>query len=897
MLPAKISNIVRRPKHHRRVRSALALGFGVLALGLSRRALAQGVTEFPLPGVAEPQVIVSGPDGNLWFTELLGRIGRMTPAGSVTEFTIPTSGSGPQGISAGPDGALWFAEGFGNRIGRVTTAGAFTEFPLPTAGSSPQGIAVGPDAALWFTESRGNRIGRITTAGAITEFTIPTASTAPNFIAAGPDGNLWFTERGKNKIGRVTTAGVFAEFSIPTANAFPEGIAAGPDGNLWFAENSGGHIGRITPAGTITEFPLPAPTRVFQLTAGSDGNLWFPEFDNNKIGRITTAGVVTEFLILTAAAGPYGIASVPSPSGDLWFTEFRTDQIGRFVIGGQPPPQIDAEFPVPGAALVEELAAGPDGNLWFTEVGKIGRFTPAAAVTEFTIPTPGSNPQGICAGGDGALWFTESSGNKIGRIDTAGGITEHPLPSASSAPQGIAPGPDGALWFAETSGNRIGRITTAGAISELPVPTAGSGPQRIVAGPDGALWFTEHNKNIVGRATTAGAFQEFPIPTPGTFPEDVAAGADGNLWFSENSGHKIGRVTPAGAVTEFPLPSSTRVFHLAAGPDGNLWFTEFDANKIGRITAAGGITEFLIPTTDSGPYGIAAREDGNLWFSEFRATQIGRVGVGTPTLAVSSVAPTSGPASGGTSVTAAGSGFAADATLQLGLSPARNTQITGSTQASGLAPPLAPGLLHNVVVTNPASGAFGWIPNGWLADFLDVPGSHPFHGFVERVLRDGVASGCGGGNYCPTAAATRAQMAVFLLRSKNGAAYTPPPATGTVFLDVPAGSFAAAWIEALAAAQVTGGCGGGNYCPGSPVTRDQMAVFLLRTLEGPAYTPPACATPVFADVPCSSGFARWIDELAARGITAGCGGGDYCPASPVTRGQMAVFLVTTFGLP
>jgi hypothetical protein len=76
-----------------------------------------------------------------------------------------------------------------------------------------------------------------------------------------------------------------------------------------------------------------------------------------------------------------------------------------------------------------------------------------------------------------------------------------------------------------------------------------------------------------------------------------------------------------------------------------------------------------------------------------------------------------------------------------------------------------------------------------------------------------------------------------------------------------------------------------------------MAVFLLRTAGGPTYVPPACVTPTFSDVPCSSPFARWIEELARRGITAGCGSGLYCPSTPVTRGQMAVFLTTTFGLP
>ena len=113
---------------------------------------------------------------------------------------------------------------------------------------------------------------------------------------------------------------------------------------------------------------------------------------------------------------------------------------------------------------------------------------------------------------------------------------------------------------------------------------------------------------------------------------------------------------------------------------------------------------------------------------------------------------------------------------------------------------------------------------------------------------------------------------------------------------MPCSSPFAKWINELALRGVTGGCGGGNYCPGTAVTRDQMAVFLLVTKEGASYNPPACVTPTFPDVPCSSGFAKWINELARRGITGGCGGGNYCPTAPNTRGQMAVFLVATFGL-
>jgi hypothetical protein len=75
-----------------------------------------------------------------------------------------------------------------------------------------------------------------------------------------------------------------------------------------------------------------------------------------------------------------------------------------------------------------------------------------------------------------------------------------------------------------------------------------------------------------------------------------------------------------------------------------------------------------------------------------------------------------------------------------------------------------------------------------------------------------------------------------------------------------------------------------------------MAVFLLVTKEGSAFSPPACTTPVFDDVPCSSPFSPWINELAARGISGGCSAGMFCPGNPVTREQMSVFLSTTFGL-
>ena len=179
--------------------------------------------------------------------------------------------------------------------------------------------------------------------------------------------------------------------------------------------------------------------------------------------------------------------------------------------------------------------------------------------------------------------------------------------------------------------------------------------------------------------------------------------------------------------------------------------------------------------------------------------------------------------------------------------------------------------------------------------FWDVPSTDPFYADICIIAADGITAGCGFGNYCRDAAALRKQMAVFVLKAREGSSYTPPPAEG-IFTDVPASDPFAPWIEELYHRGVVAGCGDGTtYCPEDPVLRQQMAVFLLKTLLGSDYTPPACVG-IFGDVPCASPFAVWIEDLYTRSIAAGCGGGNYCPGNPTTRGQLAVFLAKTFGL-
>ena len=605
-------------------------------------------------------------------------------------------------------------------------------------------------------------------------------------------------------------------------------------------------------------------------------------------------------------------------------------------LAGVAPAQTITEFPVPTAnSEPGGITAGPDGNVWFTEfdTAKIGRITPAGTITEFPIAAS-SNPEMIALGSDGNLWFPEITANKIGRITPTGDFVDFPILTPSASVIGIAAGPDGNLWFVLAQASKIGRITTAGVVTEFPVLSPGI-LFHIAAGPDGNLWFTNFTGSKIGRITTAGVVTEFPTLVAGSQPQFITAGPDGNMWFTDTGANQIGRITMTGAVTEFPIPSpDANLLGIAAGPDGNLWFAEDDANKIGRITPLGVVTEFPIPTAGAAPIALTAGSDGNIWFTQSSGNKIGRVNLSSLTPEPADV----------DAHAVAGTNSNVNGVLEPGerveVSPAWTNTLVGSQSFSGTAATLT-GPAGPTYTIDDATAAYGPVAGGATANchdatgdcylvaisgvrpaphwdailtedlnvestrwarlihignsFADVPTTHPFYAFIENLFHSGATGGCGGGLYCPSGTVTRAQMAVFLLKGKFGNSHVPPPATGLVFTDVQPGDFAADWIEELAGLGITGGCGGGNYCPNNPVTRAQMAVFLLKAEHGAAYVPPACVG-IFGDVPCTSPFAPWVEQLFDEGITAGCGGGNYCPDDPNIRGQMAVFLVKVYGL-
>jgi hypothetical protein len=218
---------------------------------------------------------------------------------------------------------------------------------------------------------------------------------------------------------------------------------------------------------------------------------------------------------------------------------------------------------------------------------------------------------------------------------------------------------------------------------------------------------------------------------------------------------------------------------------------------------------------------------------------------------------------------------------------ANPTSLSYNFSVSGLAGCQCTGILSKTSESFPDNGGQDsftiTIPSGcsWSVDnfspgFITING--PSSGTGNGTVSYSVAPHAGTSRRIGTIAAAGQTFTIF---------------QGIRFNDVPLGAPFYTEIGKLSARNVTLGCGGGNYCPTDPVLREQMAAFIIRALGD--FNPPVPQTQRFADVPPTSAFYNFIDAMAVRGITLGCGSGNYCPSDPVLREQMAAFLIRASG--
>jgi hypothetical protein len=263
-------------------------------------------------------------------------------------------------------------------------------------------------------------------------------------------------------------------------------------------------------------------------------------------------------------------------------------------------------------------------------------------------------------------------------------------------------------------------------------------------------------------------------------------------------------------------------------------------------------------------------------------------------LTISAAVPPSAPAGGSAPVAIVGQGFTSGATVRVDGQPAADVVFVDETHMTATLPPGDPGQVSSVTVENPDS-QFDTLLQAFLHDFLDVPASNLFHDGIVALALHQITQGCGAGSFCPDTPISRAQVAVWIEKALHGPDFIYP-SPGGVFRDVDRCSPAAKYIYQFLDDGLTNGCAPALFCPSSPVSRAQMSVFLLLAEHGPAYVPPPATGAVFGDVHQGDFAADFIEQLAAEGITAGCGGGNFCPSSPVTRGQAAAMLAKTLSL-
>jgi hypothetical protein len=175
--------------------------------------------------------------------------------------------------------------------------------------------------------------------------------------------------------------------------------------------------------------------------------------------------------------------------------------------------------------------------------------------------------------------------------------------------------------------------------------------------------------------------------------------------------------------------------------------------------------------------------------------------------------------------------------------------------------------------------------------FSDVPAGNTFEADIINIAIADITRGCGGDRYCPKDPVTRAEMATFMVRALGLS-----PSSRDRFRDVSSSNTHRRNINALARAGITAGCNppaNDRFCPNDPVTREQMASFMVRALDDLSPS----GRNRFSDVSSSNTHRRDINALGGSSIARGCNppsNSRYCPKDIVTREQMAAFLRRAF---
>jgi len=853
---------------------------------------------------------------------------------------------GPSGIAVDTAGNLYIADTGNYRVRKVSVSGAITTVagngdynssgdngPATSAAlEAPTGVAVsGSD--LFIADSEGNVIRKVDGSGVIT-----TVAGNGAYGYSGDNGPATSAEL-RYPYG-IAVDGLGNLFIADAYNAAIRRVSA--DGTITTV--AGGAVGYSGDHGPATGAALDTPCGI---ALDGAGDLLIADTYNSVIRKVDSSGVITTVAGNTAygysgdggqAAGaslnyPYGVAV--DASGNLLVADWNNHRIrqvnaggiittiagnGGYSYSGDGGPAASAALQLPGGVFVD---AADNVYIADTSNHRIRSITPAGIINTVAgagIPAySGDNgpavsaflnhPNSGAADAFGNLFIADSANNVIRKVTPAGIVTtvagngnggytgdNGPATSASLLfPEGVAIDASGNLFIADTY-NSVIREVSNGTITTV----AGNG----VAGYSG-----DH-----GPATGAKL----------SYPAGLAVDASGNLLIADSDNHAIRKVSgsiittlagngvagywgdqgpAAGAQLDYPTG-------VALDVSGNLFIADSNNNAIRKISV-GGIITTVAGTGDPGdtgdygpataatlnePGGIAVDAACNLFIADTYNNRVRMVAGGggvtvSPSAVVLDATAQSGPLlsvrASAPACAWASTSAANWITITSGATGAGNGTAGFAVQANSTGS-VRTGAVHIGGETVPVT------QRETQSEFADVTASDYYFDYANLLYQAGITYGCLAQplDYCPDSDLTRGQMAALLIAAVEGGrsrsfTYTHDP----YFTDVPPSNPYFSYIQKLKDMGITKGCTATAYCPDNPVTRGETAAFIIRARYGsiPFSYP---GTPYFTDAPSSYLFFPMIQKMAQAGITSGCGPKLYCPDQNLTRGQMAVFVVT-----
>ncbi len=282
-------------------------------------------------------------------------------------------------------------------------------FEGPQADFSGTPMMTAKDGVVWIVKQNENRLIRVDKNHRV-KAVIPGdgGTTGLEGLALGPDGAIWYSKELVHRMGRLpANGGKGIEYQLPDPNAFPGALAAAPNGRIWYVDGAGNKVGYMTSDGTVVAYDAPntnnTNTAPNSITLAADNSVWVTSIGLNAVLRVDPeSGAFTRYDIATPDAQPTLITR--GPQGALWFLMPGVNKIGRITTSGQ-----ITEFAA-GFEALDSLAAGPDGAVWYSSMGEVGRLDPSSGrVQKFACAGGG----GMTVGPDGHLWIQSKTGSEI----------------------------------------------------------------------------------------------------------------------------------------------------------------------------------------------------------------------------------------------------------------------------------------------------------------------------------------------------------------------------------------------------------------------------------------------------------------------------------------------------